>query len=96
MFDMTPQIADRTLMRPALLAKAARHGARQYRRSRDLPAALPGRSHGRTAEIVAALSAAEARCEEDRIARSPAYRPSRHVQVLSALIAEQATIADQV
>ena len=45
-----------------------------------------------TARIVARLSEAERNCEALRRQRSPAYRHGRHVQILSALMAE----ADQV
>ena len=79
-----------TLVRPRLLIETARIGARFYRRKRDLPAALPGLAGGSPAQIVARLGEAERSCEELRAARSPAYRPAIHVQVLSALLAEAA------
>jgi hypothetical protein len=83
-----PSTAPR-LARPRLLAEAARAGAALYRRERDLPAGL-----GSTARnIVAALTAAEAACDADRRAGSPAYSPARHVRLLSALIAEVAQAA---
>ena len=79
------------LARPRLLAQAARAGAAVYRRDRDLPAKLAG-SAGRG--LVAALVAAEAACNDERLAASPAYSPARHVRLLSALLAEAAqTIA---
>ena len=79
-----------TLVRPKLLIETARIGARLYRRERDLAAALPGHTGRSLAQIVARLSEAERNCEELRAARSPAYRPAIHVQVLSALLAESA------
>ena len=82
------------LLRPKLLIRTAQIGARMYHRARDLPAALPqGGSRGSDAAIVARLTAAERDCEEMRRGRSPAYRPGRHVQVLSALLAETASQA---
>lgn len=92
---MTTQIADETagvfpLHRPATLALAARFGARRYRRGRDLPGAVPGLLAGAPAAIIPRLFTEEARCEEARLAQSATYRPARHVQILSALLAEAA------
>lgn len=83
------------LIRPRLVIQAARAGAAGYQRRRDLPGALAGSGRGigngsRTA-IIARLTEVELGCEELRRARSPAYRPGRHVQVLAALLAESAT-----
>jgi hypothetical protein len=83
------------LFRPKLLIETARIGARLYRRDRDLSAAVPGLVAAAPGNIVARLSAAERRCEDMRLDRSPAYRPGRHVQILSALIAEAARGAAQ-
>jgi len=91
------------LFRPKLLIKTARIGARLYRRERDLAPALPGlaataadkAADKAESKIVARLTEAERRCEEMRRGRSPAYQPARHVQILSALIAEAARPADQ-
>ena len=76
------------LIRPKLLIETARIGARLYRRERDLAGAVPGLSLALPGRIVPRLRDAEWHCEELRRARSPAYRPGRHVQILSALIAE--------
>ena len=76
------------LIRPKLLIDTARIGARLYRRERDLPGAIPGLSAMPLGQIVTRLSEAEWECEELRRGRSPAYRPGKHVQILSALIAE--------
>jgi hypothetical protein len=81
-----------TMIRPKILIETARIGARLYRRERDLSGAIPGlsvRPNGRAnGQIVARLSEAELDCEELRRGCSPAYRPGKHVQILSALIAE--------
>lgn len=74
------------LVRPRLLAAAARAGAALYRRDRDLAGALPGGATGRG--LVAALTAAEAAADADRRAHAPGYSVSRHVRLLAALLAE--------
>lgn len=76
------------LFRPKLLIETAKIGARLYRRERDLGAALPAGAGGGQPRLVARLIESEEQCEALRRARSPAYRPGRHVQVLAALIAE--------
>ncbi len=76
------------LIRPKLLIETARIGARLYRRERDLAGAIPGLSMTASGRIVTRLRDAEWHCEELRRGRSPAYRPGKHVQILSALIAE--------
>ncbi len=83
------------LIRPKLLIETARIGARLYRRERDLPGAIPGLSATARGQIVTRLRDAEWHCEELRRGRSPAYRPGKHVQILSALIAEADQGADQ-
>jgi len=75
------------LFRPRLLIETARIAARVYRRERDLGATL---SQGQPGRIVERLGESERQCEALRRARSPAYRPGRHVQLLAALIAEAA------
>ncbi len=76
------------LIRPKLLIETARIGARLYRRERDLAGAVPGLSLALPGRIVPRLRDAEWQCEELRRFHSPAYRPGKHVQILSALIAE--------
>jgi hypothetical protein len=75
-----------SLSRPRLLAAAARAGATQYRRERDLAGLLPSGASGRG--LMTALAAAEADCDADRRAGAPGYSVARHVKLLSALIAE--------
>ena len=81
------------MSRPKLLVHTARIGARNYRRDRDLPGAVPGLLAQAQELILPKLAAAEAQCERDRRAKSAAYRPGRHVQILAALLAE--TVAAQ-
>lgn len=84
-YDMTPGTC---LVRPRLLAAAARAGAAMYRRERDLAGMLGGALSSRT--VLAKLAAAEAQADADRRAHAPTYSPARHVRLLSALIAETA------
>lgn len=77
------------LRRPRLLSRAAREGARIYKRERDLQNALPGAAGPRRGrDIVSRLLSIEAQIEADRRAHAAGYSPTRHVQVLSALVAE--------
>lgn len=91
-FHPRPSITEMPLIRPKLLIETARIGARLYLRERDLAGAIPGSSRGSSAgaqsQIVARLREAERNCEQLRRVRSPAYRSGKHVQILSALIAE--------
>jgi hypothetical protein len=79
-------LASLSLSRPRLLAAAARAGAAQYRRDRDLAGLLPSGGSGRG--LLAALAAVEAACDADRRANAPGYSVARHVKLLAALIAE--------
>ncbi|MEM7239789.1 MAG: DUF6477 family protein [Pseudomonadota bacterium] len=80
------------MLRPRLLVRTARTGARLYRRNRDLPSAVPGLQHKPETQILPQLIETEARCEAERMARAPGYRVAHHVQVLSALFAEQSQV----
>lgn len=79
----------RTLRRPPLLARAAAAGARLYRRERDLSRIMPKLFAAAGPTLAAALEAAEAACEAERRAGAATYSPSRHVGLLSALVAER-------
>jgi len=78
------------MSRPKILVKTAKIGARMYTRQRDLPGAIPGLLSQPPETILPRLVEAEAQCEAARRARSASYRPARHVQILSALLAEAA------
>lgn len=84
------------MSRPKILVTSAQFGARRYRRARDLPGAIPGLLARADAQILPELVAAEQRCEEERRARSAAYRPGRHVQILAALLAEARSLPEKV
>ena len=81
------------MSRPRLIVRAARTGAKSYKRSRDLPGAVPGLLSKAESAILPMLVATEAKCEDARRSKSPGYRPSQHVQVLAALLAEAASQA---
>lgn len=77
------------IKRPRILARAARAGAQLYERERDLKRILPGLiGRRRPVEIVSRLTEAEAACEDARCARVATYSVERHVQLLTALVAE--------
>lgn len=85
---MTQSAALPRLVRPRLLAAAARAGAALYRRERDLAGALPGGATSRN--LLAKLAEAEAQADAERRAQAPGYSVVRHVRLLTALIAEMA------
>jgi hypothetical protein len=65
-----------------------------YKRERDLRASLPGMTGPRKGvDIVSRLLGIEAMIEGDRRAGLASYSPLRHVQVLSALVAESNALA---
>lgn len=80
-----------TLIRPRLLVQTARIGASLYRRERDMAVDLPANAD--KGAILARLRQSEQSLEDLRQARAAHYRAARHVQVLSALIAESGTPA---
>ena len=89
MFSRHNQSKERfDMSRPRLLVKTAKYGAKRYRRERDLPGAIAGLLARPSCEILPRLREAEEICEEERLTRSAAYRPGRHVQILAALLAE--------
>ena len=80
-----------SLKRPRILARAARAGANLYQRDRDLKRILPSLiGKRRSVDIVGRLTEAEAACEEARRTKSFSYSIDRHVQLLTALVAEAA------
>lgn len=78
----------RGLHRPRILARAAHLAARAYRPERDRARWIARLECGQRVE--AALSRLEAELEERRRAGDPSWRPRYHVEVLAALIAENA------
>ncbi|SFJ22001.1 DUF6477 family protein [Albimonas pacifica] len=85
---------DAPLLRPRLLWRAAKAGARLYRREAHLRAAAPGldaRCGPRA--VIAKLAEMEAVWDARRRAHAPDYAVRRHVLVLAALLAERAALA---
>lgn len=78
------------LVRPALLARAARAGAAAYRRERDLAGLLP---EGSRRDVVGSLFTEEEAAEQARREARADYSPARHVRLLSALLAEARAVA---
>lgn len=78
------------MSRPKILVTTAQYGARRYRRKRDLPGAVAGLLSRSEDQIIPKLTEAEEACETARRARLAEYRPAKHVQILAALMAEQA------
>ena len=79
------------MKRPRLLVHAARLGQSGYNRNRDLKRALMGEPRPRE-DLVSRLTEVEASIEEMRRAGDAAYSASRHVRVLTALMAELAVV----
>ncbi|WP_339951141.1 DUF6477 family protein [uncultured Albimonas sp.] len=81
------------LLRPRLLWRAAKAGARLYRRDSHLRSAAPGLDARRGPRaVIAKLVEMEAVWEARRRAHAPDYAVRRHVLVLSALLAERAAL----
>jgi hypothetical protein len=74
------------ISRPKLLVRAARAGMAHYRRERDLAGALKRSAPG--GSLIERLTAAEAACDDARRSGAPSYSPTRHVKLLTALLAE--------
>lgn len=72
------------LKRPKLLIRAARYGARDYRRSRD----MPGAGGHNLAYVLPWLLDQEDQVNHARLTRDAAYDAARHVRLLAALLAE--------
>ncbi|WP_210529822.1 DUF6477 family protein [Rubellimicrobium arenae] len=86
MLDVLGMIAVRE--RPGLLVQAARLGVGGYDRVRDLPRLLGTAKAPRSGEAILHLLEREDDLERRRAAGDVAYRPSRHVAVLTALLGE--------
>ncbi len=86
MQDIQSQI--RQLKRPGLLVRAARFGLDGYRRDRDLARLLP--EHGTTGPGAALMALIEAERDENdaRLAHGAYYAIVRHIDLLTAIMAE--------
>lgn len=86
MTDIRTLISD--LRRPRLLLRAARFGAADYRRDRDLKRLLHGEALPAPEHTLPRLIDAEGRMEETRRSGDASYSLIRHIEILIALIAE--------
>jgi hypothetical protein len=86
MLDLQTRIA--TLKRPQLLARAARFGVDDYRRSVHLRRILETDRLPRHGAALIQLLDREAEMDGMRKERSGNYRPAHHVEVLIAILGE--------
>lgn len=77
-----------TLRRPQTLMRAARHGARDYNRERELKRLIKKQKTPAPATAILHLITIEAELEETRRAGLAAYSVGRHIEVLAALMGE--------
>lgn len=77
-----------TLRRPKLLMRAARIGLSEYNRTRVLKRIAPNAADAAPAHVLRTLIPVEEALEEARQSGDASYVPSRHVEVLIALLAE--------
>ncbi len=81
------------IRRPRLMIRAARIGAADYRRDRDLRRLLGAQASPAPERALTALLDGEARAEATRMAGDAAYSIARHVELLIALMAEARLLA---
>ncbi len=86
MLDLQTRIAQ--LKRPQLLARAARFGVDDYRRSVHLRRILGTEQLPKHGAALMQLLDREAELDALRIARTGEYRPAQHVEVLIAILGE--------
>jgi len=78
----------KSLRRPGLLMRAARLGAVEYRRERDLKRVLKSRNLPIPETAISNLLSEEDVLEEKRKTGDAAYSITRHVDIMIALISE--------
>ena len=86
MLDLHTRIA--TLKRPQLLARAARFGVDDYRRSIHLRRVLRADALPRHGQALVQLLDIEAEMDGLRKDERASYRPAHHVEVLIAILGE--------
>jgi hypothetical protein len=86
MLDLQTRI--RSLVRPTLLARAARFGVDDYRREVHLRRILGCEHLPRHGAALIQLLDREAEKDAQRTAKSGEYRPSHHVELLIAILGE--------
>lgn len=77
-----------TLRRPRLLIRAAQVGLSHYERARDLKRLTGQLAQNSPETNMEHLLAIEEQIEETRRMREASYRPSQHIELLVALMAE--------
>lgn len=90
MQDVLTRVA--TMRRPALLLRAARHGAPKYRRNIHLPRALNGLEPAKHGNAILRLLEEEERLNDLRLTGEAAYSATRHVMLMIAVLAEAALL----
>ena len=86
MLDLQTRLS--SLKRPQLLARAARSGVDDYRRSTHLRRLLHCEALPQSGAAIMQLLDKESEINEMRLAKSGNYRPSQHVEVLIAIAGE--------
>lgn len=81
------------LKRPGLLVRAALFGVDDYRRTRDLPRLLPCMGRAAHGPVLVALLEAERSVEDARTAQDITYGVARHIDLLTAIMAEHRDLA---
>lgn len=84
-----------TLRRPKLLLQAVRHGLTEYNREKTLRRLTGGTEMPAPRRAVQSLLLAEEMQETARRDRDAAYSPSRHIEILVALIAEARALSSE-
>ena len=84
----------RQLTRPGLLVRAARFGLDGYRRNRDLARLLPDHRPLATGPALMDLLEAEREVDAARRAKDAHYDLLRHIDLLTAIMAEARDLAE--
>lgn len=89
-----PAISLTSLRRPRLLVRAARLGLGDYDRARALSRLLPGTDPNAPRQVFDQLARRERECDGARRSGRADYTVARHVDLLTAMIAEARVVAD--
>lgn len=79
----------KNLKRPSLLVRAARFGIDDFRRETDLPRLLGTEKTLGPSDAIMRLLDLESELNEDRISHAADYSLARHIDTLTAIMAEQ-------
>lgn len=89
------QAAIATIRRPKLLVRAARMGAADFRRDRDLRKLIGGERLPSPQNAIPALLELEETLNQNRLEGDVTYRVERHIMTLIALLAEARACPDE-